>query len=500
MCFNCRTMQHGKFTIDWIPCNRETKLPVLRTRNFLKRDDWYHFNEQFPHSTILRESLVYDTKTKHEVKSEYVRNSRGCREKSPQVIRDINRSIVSVLNDTLKMIPNFCQLIFREDETEWLLYNEHDFFRVHQDFERYVCDDMAPYVLVYGLQNTKSGGETILHYNDHKFVCKESCMENSAVFFPAHIPHESRSVYDGEKRCLKLEFYVFFYSNAAIIKCVDIDGKNDSIWRKSFLDSIDCFLSSLKHFDSMNKKYDKGVLKTDMASSLRKLSISLHDRQLTKESEDNYDFLFPDIEFTFLQDLYNLLSFIDSKHSFFVSENPSTWEWYNRSPKSNCIPLVLVWTKNSKNQSYFLEDIYMKHGSKCYKSYCKFEDFNKDEYIDFSSFKTMLCRDKIVEKEGRTRRSLYTVDYTKKMKSNKLPAVPDITVNKEIWEKIHENISKIQPNDNVHPPRFHSASFQRQISEMCNCEDLGFETYVEDVYITLYIQIRWVLINIESIF
>ena len=477
------------FRVQWL----SNKLPILTTKKLLRRSELNRFIDFFPQEEILKDSMVYHTKMKKEVKSEYLRNSRGVRERSDVVLEEIDRSIVGLVQSSLESIPNFCQLIFRKEETEWILYKNLDFFKIHQDFERYVCDDMAPYVLLYGLENTVCGGETIVYDGGSALTFHEGSIKNGALFFPGHLPHEARCVYEGSKKCLKLEFFVFFYSDAPLLRCVDPVGKHDSYWSLSFIRSIDCFLSSFSRF----KSEDKNIV-TDMAPSLQRLLISLHDRRFAYPDQD-FDFLFPNMEYSFLQDLYSLNGFIEnSSRSVFLSKNAMIWDWFFQSAAyPEYLPLILVWTKTSKNSSYLLEDVYTKDGKQCYRN-MDCELFNTKEYIDYSRLSTMAQKNKIVEKEGRSRYSMFRESFRTRIRCKETSHC-NASIKKEEWNEIYKSLSDIQPNDVIHEPRYHSAHFERQTYEMCNCEDAGFETYTEDVYITLYIQIRWILVRLPRI-
>lgn len=471
------------FKIKWLPCG----LPVCFTNNLLCNEDCKQFEDLFPGDEIMKTSMVYHTSLKQEIKSDYLRNSLGIREKSPIILNEIKKKIVSNLEQSLHTIDHFSQLIFREEETEWILYREGDFFKIHQDFERYVCDDMAPYVLLYGLENTISGGETIIYDGDLSFKFNQGSVKNGAVFFPGHLFHEAKYIYRGCKKCLKLEFYVFFHSEIPTLRCMDALGNYHSNWNLSFIKSIDCFLSSYSHFKSEDKK-----LITEMAPSLQKLSLSLHDRK-RPSADENYDFLFPNMDFSFLHDFYSMTCFLgNSSSAFFLSKNANVWDLFFKSPTPHFLPLILLWTKSSKTEHYRLEDIYTKDGKSCYKNMdCSI--FNNKEYIEYSKFSTMLQKNKIVEKEGR--RMYYFRNENNKQKEL-LPTCHYNDVDAQKWSDLYQSLSVIKPNDSIHEPRFHSAHFQRQTYEMCNCEDAGFETYIEDVYITLYIQVRWILVRL----
>lgn len=497
------------FQIDWIYCNQDHQLPILRTPNLLSLLDMDEFLQYFPEKKILKESTVYSSTMKKEIKSDYVRHSKGVREKSKMVLENIEEKIIQkIILSCQQHVPQFFQCIFRGDETEWLLYTQGDFFKVHQDFERYVCDNMAPYVLLYGLENTNSGGETVLYDYKKTNVWNESCKKNGAVFFPGHMPHESRRVLKGIKKCLKLECFVFFHSPTfSMIECKDPCNCFPSFWTPAFLKEIDCYLSSMFRFDSFKEGQDKKKIISELAESLVPYFVALHDRQKVPSDSDVYDFLFPNLNFLWLQDLYTLTCYMNNiitpytnTHDIFMAKTSTSWKWFHETYNgSDYLPLICVWTKSSKDEKYFMNDVYCKNGKSCYSNYFSSKDINSNEYIDFEKWMSLLQRDKIVEKENR--RTRYGFHYRKECKKT-IECFPSknssfIQMTKECWEKIYRKINTIQPNDQVNPPKFHSASFQREVTEMCNCEDLGFETYIEDVYITLYIQIRWILVKLE---
>ena len=99
-------------------------------------------------------------------------------------------AIHALLGRLRAQMKTFRYLFARHSQAEWLLYKPGMFFHEHEDFERYICNGMIPYVLLIGMRDTIEGGETKV---DGKSYIG-SARRNGAVFsHPISVTRRLRS-------------------------------------------------------------------------------------------------------------------------------------------------------------------------------------------------------------------------------------------------------------------------------------------------------------------
>lgn len=551
------------YEIDWLVCDHTPKsrvLPCVRFPSFLPAKQFSAIHAFLP-TEGWTDSSVYNFREQREKISPYSRRSQGIREKNTDRLLRLRSFLMKPLLEVLrKEVPFFSYLMFREHETEWIWYRTGDFFQVHEDFEKFICPDMVPYVLLQGLETTLQGGETVV-YDAAKqpIVCRESALSNGAVFFPSHMAHKANQVHKGQKICLKTEFFLFCSSQAER-KSTSPDGylqvsahhprtgypMSLSWWPHCVLDRVDNFLSGMERFSTMTmatnggdassscfvqqeaKKERKVVLESpDLARSLSLLSCYWYDRtqgSLPVEMKESWEMLFPDWTFSSLQEICAVLSFVQSSvptHPRIILGNDErAWKWLHElsapSLGTEWIPLLVCWTRTNRSDPYKLFQVtdctartldkYAYGTPNPFTALTTGKDSSSSsssqkqlQYLDFLTYRVRMMEKIIEHFEGKRQR--WRKEKTKGHHHSLFPSHWEriVSITEEKWEAIVSCLKDIQPSDDVSKPWHHQNEYERQEYEMCNSEDAGFVSYSFMHYVSVYIQIRWAVVKIDDL-
>lgn len=326
-----------------------------QTSSFLSGED---FDELLRHtppsgSPDWKEAIIHDRRrgiNRTAPESRHGFKARTGREHLP-LLRWIHRLTIRRLLPSLqKEMDGFGYIFARHSQAEWLRYETGMFFREHQDFERYICNGMIPYVLLIGLDDTRRGGETRVDGRP----CLGATRRNGAVFFPSNLPHEACMVEDGTKRCFKMEFFVFREPSPQH-RIVVADAKNDwrSYWTVSVLTRVENYVRSHLEFDRRAKDQSESgstvKVETETAQDLRRIMMTVVDpvgSPLSIKDRAVYDMMFPGISRDALHDMGNVCSATEG--SIVMGRTPLAWDLLLRTSHPNELFLVAVWMRENE--------------------------------------------------------------------------------------------------------------------------------------------------------
>lgn len=314
---------------------------------FLSEEGWKIMMSFVPSREDLqwRQAPVYDTK---------IRRTRISMENRQMYkIFDTRHEVTEILcqNVVMKALRHYLktedfEVFLRPFHVEWLLYEEGHFCGEHQDFEKYQLEDMMPYVLIVGLEDTIEGGETCVEER----VLNGSCRKNRAVFFPANLIHSSNRIRQGKKLCLKLDVFVFQNTvNGKYKEIRDESGQYRSFWpienlKGSFVNAFYGFQSNL------SEKNELILRDKEWAKSLRDMMVSTLYPSLEID-ESYWDMTFPDMSPNQMNQYLAMLSFVKDTKQFICFRDASIHMMGIDMPVS-IRPFVGLWVASSNNPVY----------------------------------------------------------------------------------------------------------------------------------------------------
>jgi hypothetical protein len=250
----------------------------------------------------------------------------------------------------------------------------------------------------------------------------------------------------------------------------------------------------------------------ELASMLRLLCTYLYDRHISTlpaSLEESWQMIFPEISFSTLQEMYSLIYRIHPSvgghsSSIFLGKDEMTWQWIHR-PSSlfeGWLPLLVSWTRRNQTNPYNIFHINSQDGRHCsmFKKDPDVPFLETNPTIKFNEYADFLAyRVKVIENIIR----LYEYKHIPRSSMEcKLSCHPSffsqckLPLQKEQWHEIVHQLGTIQPSDNVVKPWHHQNDIERTDYELCNCEDGGAIPYTYNQYISIFIQVRWVLVKI----
>lgn len=446
--------------------------PILHQENFLSACDFEKIQELCPKDG-WQQAVVYDKRQQKEVISTSNRHAKKISEHRKEVTKEIQKTIMPYLLSWLKQQPHFHHVWFRYSHTQWIEYTRGMFFNIHQDFEKYVCEFLTPYVALLGLENTEKGGETIVGRTKYK----ESCQKNGIVFFPGNVPHQASVVVRGVKRCLKLECFVLFQEATPFMVC---DDRNHwkSYWSKEQIELLENYMKSHTNFTGDSKSI---TVSSEMAQTIQNAMIAIASPYGKTPRE--FDMIFPNFTPRCLRDIFNAVHFIKNKtKKVYLGTDPDAWEYMNQwlelDPNYNLV--VGLWAQNlDEEHLYRLHHVYHRDG--------QILDENKQvenkTFTDFTTLKTNILQHFIREMD-------LEIWYK--------PELPYTFKNVGVcnttkWD--NKLLKGIRPSDFIQPVK-RSGTVMTGHYEMCNDEGGGITEYTPD-YISYIIQIRWCLVQVN---
>jgi len=446
--------------------------------HFLAHDEFLKIREFIPNNG-WRPAKVYSLGKKKTMVDTQIRKSGKNYEKRKDVIREMKKIIMKPCIKWFKEnIQHFQYCWMRNNQTEWIRYQEGDFFRPHQDFEKYICNGMIPFVFILGLQDVEQGGGTKIGDT----VCMGSAQENGAVFFQANLMHESLPVEKGVKLALKLEFFIFVGED--FIRTQDDHKRWLSLWSIEELKLMENFFMSKFDFD---KKMSKTVtLGSDLARESCRLNMSIADPTV---SHTGCDILFPGFTVKALHDIFSIHHFIHHYRNdkIVFGSDPIAWEFINTkmSIPENFGLYVGIWSKKNLADQYVLQNYYNRKGEVFHSFYyMKNPSKTCNEYVEYPSLKIHIL-DKFLNRFDHYDEKNVSLHYEK---------------GQCVHNPVLKNLERVKhvPSDNTEKPSFEKGKVTVEEKEFCNEEDAGYMTYRHTEYKQYFIQIRFFLYRLNG--
>lgn len=476
-----RLLTHSKSKTDM-----ETVFNV--DKGFLAEGDFRRLASMFPEKG-WKQASVYRTDQEREVVVPESRYAKKVVERRDEVLREIRSLVMPPVLQWLRRRPGFMHCWFRYSHTEWLWYKEGMFFQEHKDFEKYLCSNLVPYVGLMGLEDTVEGGETVVEGVPQT----GSARRNGFVFFPGNVPHEASVVRSGEKRCLKLEFFVVFASPPTVMTEVS-DARHQwrSFWSPQELALVPNYMGSHRDFAHREKL----MLTTDMAKRIHDVMLTIADprRHRPRASAADVDMVFPTFSVSCLHDLFLCVHLIERWRvpaepvtplgpMAVLGTDPDAWDFLNTwsdFPSSGFVLVAALWyqKKGSVTDDYRVGEIRWREGSVT-TSPCT------DTSVDYRVLQQHMIHSFVAQTDLET----WKVDEELVPR----PAHPHPQISSVDMKKI---LTACAPSDWIEKPERVRGRVTVRNYEMCNDGESGgtYETYT--VYKSYRIQTRWCLIRV----
>lgn len=421
--------------------------------------------------TSWEDAVVYDRRRQVQRVNKESRHALKVRERSGELCKTVQalctRRLIGILRES---VPHFHHLFPRPFQMEWLRYEPGMFFRPHQDFERYVCNGMIPYVLLIGLCDVEEGGET--RVGDR--MCAGSTSRNGAVFFPSNMMHEACPVLKGIKMCVKLDYFVFADEEPVIVRS---EEGWKSFWTRPALSMVDNYIRC--HQDFM-RKADKLLVSEATARGLHNMM-----KQITIASGHNdpfHEMMFPNLPVAVLHDIFLTVS----PDPIVLGRQSLAWDYLHRHRPG--IYLVGLWEKETKQDRYTLSMIADRRGRLIKMDYLTKqlmmpqENMEEDDhFLPYPILRQRLVQTFIKNKELPSR----PVPEKTWSIGQKEPTVWESTISR-YWKELHD----VQPSDNDSIKV--EGEVHRREKEFCNDEESGYEIVEWTAYLSYRIQTRWI--------
>jgi hypothetical protein len=372
--------------------------------------------------------------------------------------------------------------------TEWLRYDPGMFFQKHQDFERYICNGMVPYVCLIGLQDTEKGGETMVGEQ----VCHGSCRENGVVFFPSNLPHQAKTVIRGRKTCLKMEMQVFFSPEDGFVRVSDKDRQWLSFWSKKELELVDNYIRSHRQFmDTPHHKKSTDIqTSTETAREIHNMMLRIAEptSKTPRVTEEAQDKIFPTCTVSFLHDIFAYYHFKQQNPSVFFGSDAKAWDFMNQEmdlPSHHTL-LVGLWYKEEKDEPYRLSSLWDRA---CHKmdNYFPTVVEEMDTYMDYDSICAMILEEFTIRKDIQLTACSTSPPEKIQKKGRKTPCVV------QPWRDLVKPYKPSEDGKYIKKSGVQTES----VSEMCN-DDMNSESWEYRRYVSFFIKIRWLVVVVVS--
>jgi hypothetical protein len=470
---------------------------IMDKKDFLSGQDFSQILHHMPRKEEWRQAVVYNRRSGENIINPKIRHAYKIREINPANCRlwqsMCTRRLVSILREELK---NFHYVFARPVGIEWLHYEPGMFFRPHQDFERYTCNGMIPYVLLLGMCDVEEGGETLVG----ETVCSGSIKRNGAVFFPSNMVHEARPVIRGIKCCLKLEYFVFVDEDPIVVSSHTGDWK--SFWTQPAIAMVDNYIRS--HLDFKGENHVR--VSTSMAQGISSLMRSIAHPMPHRPISSFDDMIFPNLSIHALHDLFTTIS----SESIILGKDPHAWEILQQaSPTSiTSVCLVGLWARNDHDDKYRLRLLVDRMGrclsymnKKVWRSPPMQEDLDGSHFMSYPCLRERLIQKFIISEDFPKESSVYDKESIAQTDLKKGTVSPSWETIQSILSASWKELLKVQPAQTkiVHEnSRRIAGEINKEEREWCNDEESGFETVRWKEYVSFQIQTRWVRIRMNG--
>lgn len=449
--------------------NSDIILPqMIDTKDFLPKEEYEFIKARCPIEG-WQDAVVFNKHSRANVYNPRVRNMKKIVERDTSLIDIVLPKIMSVLNT----FDGFIDAWIRPGHIEWLCYERGMFFDVHEDFERYTCNGMRPYVFLLGLSNTEEGGCTIV--NDKKLF--GGTVENGAILFQSNVPHSSEMVLTGKKICLKMEIMALF-SDVEMMRVQTPDGNISSYWDMEALRHIDNYMSSSLRFQASRE--NKIIVSEDLACDIKDAMIAI---TMSRDHFTN-DMIFPSMTTSCVRDVFVCCGLRHTSGVVMCSD-PLAWQLVNESSIFNGVTLVVgLWVKKTNTYGvspYKLNTILDRRGNPISVS----DTPDDGSYITLDSLRSRLIRKFIQSMESDMQKP--------KLVSEIKNGAPHVSS----WpsHKIFNEITKHSPSDEFVEASVAEGEVEHVDREWCNDEESGFEEVHYTAYESYKMQIRWCVLK-----
>jgi hypothetical protein len=365
------------------------------------------------------------------------------------------------------------------------------FFREHRDFEKYVCNGLVPYVGLLGLVDTARGGETKVEGTTRR----GSALKNGFVMFPGNVPHEATTVLEGEKMCLKMEFFVLFDSTGPQKgggETIRVSSRENhewrSFWSRDALALVENYVASQARFEGNTNHVRTS---REMAKTIHDVMMSIADPRRQRVPVAKMDMVFPSWTSACLHDVFTCTHFLqnETRPGVILGSDGDAWDFmqtWSRFPVSGCALVVGLWYKNptTSDATYRLYTIRDRNGGRCTRTIRA-----SSTYRDYKTLRQDLLHDFVASKEMDKDDSVSPPDTTP-VEGARHEEILD-----RDWSPLIRT-SSVQPSDEIERAEDLRGYATERVHEMCNDEDGGhWEEYT--VYQAFRIQIRWCLIRVR---
>lgn len=468
---------------------------MLDTESFLEPRDFEELAGYFPVEG-WKDAVVYHKTHKKEMKAPESRLSLKCPERRDGVLRRVCSVVMPRVLWWLWEQEGFLHCWFRYSHTEWMHYREGMFFKEHKDFEKYVCSHLVPYVGILGLEDTGAGGETVVEGTP----LKGSTRRNGFVFFPATATHSAATVSAGEKRCLKMEFFVML-RNDNLVAVADENRRWKSFWNREDLALVDNYIASHSRFE---KGAGEVETSTEMAKRVHDIMLAIGDPRHQRMPAHKMDMVFPSYSPACLHDLFVCAGFLrGGNKGVLLGSDPDAWAFLQNmtSMPSDCTTMAALWYQSDKSQAskYRLGYLCPRYGSttgpekteytnlwtKPSPYYPRYDEkaYASSSFASYTSLQKLLLQRFIADHDFETRHPPFDLEMATGH------------AHPETSGAFFKRVAAVQPSDTTEKPRRVSGYVDRISTEMCNDEgDSTIETYT--AYESYRIQTRWCLVRL----
>jgi len=468
---------------------------MLDTESFLDPRDFEELVGLVP-TEGWRDAVVYDKTHKKERKAPESRQSLKCAERRDAVLRRVCSVVMPRVLCWLRKQEGFLHCWFRYSHTEWMVYREGMFFKEHKDFEKYICNHLVPYVGILGLEDTKAGGETVVEGTP----MKGSTRRNGFVFFPGTATHSAATVSAGEKRCLKMEFFVML-RNDNLVAVADENRRWKSFWSRKDLALVDNYIASHSRFEKDGREV---VTSTEMAKRIHDIMLSISDPRHQRMSAHKMDMVFPSYSSACLHDLFVCAEFLrGGSKGVLLGSDPDAWAFLQNmtSMPPNCTTMAALWYRNDKDgNKYRLGYLCPRYGStsgpekteytKLWTEPSPYDPWPCDErarasscFASYTSLQKLLLQHFIADHDFEQRHPPFDLEMTAGH------------THPETTGTFFKRVAAIQPSDRTEKPRRVYGVVENSSIELCN--DEGYtETETYTAYESYRLQTRWCLVRL----
>jgi len=468
---------------------------ILDETNFLAASEFQEILDRCPPDTEWKSANVYDRRAEKNVVNGEFRHAQKVHERSlPDCKRwqsACTRRLVGLLRRSL---PHFHYLFARPARVEWLRYEPGMFFKPHQDFERYTCNGMIPYVLLIGLRDVEKGGETRVGER----VCTGSTRANGAVFFPSNMIHEACPVEAGIKCCLKLEYFVFVDEDPITISSETAGWT--SYWTRSALSMTHNYIRS--HLDFSREAETRLFLSESTAQGFVRLMKDIASPHPSYPTTPFQDMMFPGLTIPVLHDLFITLS----PDPIVLGRQPMAWDHLHRHPLSS-ICLTGLWVREARQSKYTLWMVVDRMGRPFRKisgrkeisigpsMVDEEEEKSGTRFLPYPYLRERLIQQFIAEKDMPSTKTSDRHGTSDPQVAGGEDYPEDVL--RTHLEHYWPDLRKIQPSDDAHDESKRIAgTILREEREFCNDEDAGYEIVRWTEYKSYKIQTRWIRLSL----